>query len=398
MTDTIQEATSSPSATGSAAASPSAASWLQTLLDRASPGDVVTIPADAAHAECQGPIRIEKALTLHGNGCTLWSETGPVLVVNASGTVRLKDLSLEVTGDASEECAFLVERCDRLDLEDTHARGEIRGAGANRIWRYPRAVMLRLEPGQACAPIEITAPGPHTLRWRIAAIGEGEERRPEGTYVKTFTVPAGTKPGTSLEGEILLVGDREGSAPRAVTVAGWVRHATAMPSDAPAPDGEPIRQPATRLSPLLSAAMLFCLAAIAAIAWWWMSPPSRTRLKVSPTHLDWGTLMAGANGYAATTGFIYIACSSDTATNLHVTVNTTVYVPEWNLTNGPVTEEFALTGRVTAIPMEFDISDTGAGPALTVTGFMTVASLDTNVTITPSRIGLSAIVKRPGGS
>jgi stress response protein SCP2 len=66
---------------------------LQRLVDQAAAGSVLHLPRN----EYQGPVRVDKALTIEGNGSTLWSHSGPVMHVEEPG-VRLHNLGIEVTG------------------------------------------------------------------------------------------------------------------------------------------------------------------------------------------------------------------------------------------------------------------------------------------------------------
>ena len=49
--------------------------------------------------EFQGPLRLQKPVIVRGQGCTVWAERGPVIVIESPG-VTLVDLNIEVTGSA----------------------------------------------------------------------------------------------------------------------------------------------------------------------------------------------------------------------------------------------------------------------------------------------------------
>lgn len=129
---------------------PTSASELQVRLDAQPAGARVDF---APRREYPGPVILNQALVLEGSGATLWALEGPVLTVRAP--VRLRNLRIEVTGDAppSDEaaCAILVASGGDLTLENMEVRGRVRGLPREEgIWHYPHGLALGgIAPGMA---------------------------------------------------------------------------------------------------------------------------------------------------------------------------------------------------------------------------------------------------------
>ncbi len=123
---------------------------LQARLDAQPEGASVHF---APRREYPGPVVLRKALVLEGSGATLWALAGPVLVVRAA--VRLRNLRIEVTGDALTEdeaaCAILAAPGGHLTLENVEVRGLVRGLPQEEgVWRYPHGLALGgIAPGVA---------------------------------------------------------------------------------------------------------------------------------------------------------------------------------------------------------------------------------------------------------
>ena len=103
--------------------------------------------------EYPGPVVLNKALVLEGNGATLWALAGPVLTVRA--TVRLCNLRIEITSDAltadAAACAIIVAPGGHLTLENVEVRGLIQGLPQEEgVWHYPHSLALGgIAPGVA---------------------------------------------------------------------------------------------------------------------------------------------------------------------------------------------------------------------------------------------------------
>lgn len=114
---------------------------LQRLVDRAAAGSVLHLPRNEYH----GPVRVDKALTIEGNGSTLWSRSGPVLHVDEPG-VRLHGLGIEVTG--SDECgeagvALSIAAGCAPEMRQVQVRGRVVGLEEETgEWALPPALSL----------------------------------------------------------------------------------------------------------------------------------------------------------------------------------------------------------------------------------------------------------------
>ncbi|QDU93852.1 right-handed parallel beta-helix repeat-containing protein [Lignipirellula cremea] len=147
---------------------------IQQLIDQVGPGGVLKLAP--ARKEFQGPAVIRQPLTIEGQSCTLWSETGPVLCIASDGVV-LKSLNIEVTGpedqDGSAACALQVEHGHALALHQVAVRGNVLGLEKEEgEWRYPRSLRLgRLQSGH---PHHFTAklvvPSPCQFESEIAGL------------------------------------------------------------------------------------------------------------------------------------------------------------------------------------------------------------------------------------
>ena len=107
------------------------ATELQARLDAQPEGASVDF---APRREYPGPVVLNKALLLEGGGATLWALVGPVLTVRAA--VRLRNLRIEVTGDAptadAAACAIIVAPGGHLTLEECGSARPGAGVAAGR--------------------------------------------------------------------------------------------------------------------------------------------------------------------------------------------------------------------------------------------------------------------------
>lgn len=123
---------------------------LQARLDAQPEGASVDF---APRREYPGPVVLNRALVLEGSGATLWALAGPVLTVRAA--VRLRNLCIEVTGDAPPSddaaCAISVASGGHLTLENVEVRGLVRGLPQEGgVWHYPHGLALHgIAPGVA---------------------------------------------------------------------------------------------------------------------------------------------------------------------------------------------------------------------------------------------------------
>jgi len=116
---------------------PSRAGVLQETIAQTPAGGVVSL----TRGEHQGPIYVDKPLTLQGNGAVIWASNGPVIVVQSTG-VSLQDIEVEATapeeGIENSEVALLVAPQGNVQLTNVRTRGRIVGIPeADGEWKIP---------------------------------------------------------------------------------------------------------------------------------------------------------------------------------------------------------------------------------------------------------------------
>jgi stress response protein SCP2 len=121
---------------------PAVASSLQQTVSQTPAGGTVTLP----RGEHQGPLYLDKPIILQGMGAVIWSQNGPVLVVQ-SGGVTLRDVEIEATAPdenvAEADVALWVSPGIEVQLYNVRTRGEIIGVpGAAGTWKLPPALDL----------------------------------------------------------------------------------------------------------------------------------------------------------------------------------------------------------------------------------------------------------------
>lgn len=182
-------------------------SEIQQLIDQIGSGGVLKLTP--AKREFQGPAVIRQPLTIEGQSCTLWSEQGPVLVVQAGGVV-LNGLNIELTGSDDQEgdaaCALKVEGNNDVIFDHVSVRGNVIGLDDEEgEWRYPRSIRIgRLQPGH---PHHFTAklviPVPCQFRSEIAGLSVTPAKS-KGGAVKLQLAIDPLSPGTILRGAITI--------------------------------------------------------------------------------------------------------------------------------------------------------------------------------------------------
>lgn len=116
---------------------------MQRDIDEAEPGATLQI----GHDEYEGPVTVNKPLTLSGKSAVIWVRRGPALIVSASG-VRLESLALEVTRpdngyDEEDDVALKLASGVQISLEDIRVRGRVVGLnGEDGEWRLPATLDL----------------------------------------------------------------------------------------------------------------------------------------------------------------------------------------------------------------------------------------------------------------
>ena len=114
---------------------------LQQTLDNAPTGATIRLP----RGEYRGPIMLNRALTIEGEGAVIWAQNGPVVAVQASG-VTLRGVQIEVTdGSATGEAdvALKVEGAAPT-LSKIGVRGRVVGMSHETAgeWKLPASLDL----------------------------------------------------------------------------------------------------------------------------------------------------------------------------------------------------------------------------------------------------------------
>ena len=178
----------------------------QQRLDAAVDGQSITL----GPGELPGPVIVRTAVTLVGQGTTLWALQGPLVSVESSGVV-LRNLRIEVTGaddggDPQQNCALLVEPGGGVRLENVEVRGLVIGLDEEEgEWRYPTALHLgQLSPDtEQHFLLRLVIPVRCELSSNIAGLEVKPKRLDAGRHELTLQVE-GLLPDTLLTGTICL--------------------------------------------------------------------------------------------------------------------------------------------------------------------------------------------------
>jgi stress response protein SCP2 len=177
---------------------------LQRLVDEAPAGSVVQLPRN----EYAGPLRVDRPLTIEGNGSTVWSRVGPVVRVSGPG-VRLRNLGIEVTGSDREGDADVALSIAPGCLPELHAvqvRGRVAGLQQEAgDWALPGALSLgTLAPRHRSEfRLALRVPVECRLISAVAGVRLAPETLRAGDNEVTLTVE-GVSPDTLIAGEIVL--------------------------------------------------------------------------------------------------------------------------------------------------------------------------------------------------
>ena len=124
-------------ATAGAVAAVGTMGALQKTIDQATTGATVRLP----RGEYRGPIRIQRALTLEGEGAVIWAQSGPVVVIASAG-VTLRGVQIEVTGEENGVALHVEGAAPTLDKVEV--RGRVVGMSHETAgdWQLPVALDL----------------------------------------------------------------------------------------------------------------------------------------------------------------------------------------------------------------------------------------------------------------
>ncbi|GFK95296.1 General stress protein 16U [Fundidesulfovibrio magnetotacticus] len=213
----------------------------QALLDGPKSGPEVALGPESSARELQGPAVLHGPRTLDGRGATLWTASGPALLVAGEG-VTVRNLRVEVTKDGArgdEACAVVMLPGARADFENVEVRGNVRGVpGEEGEWNLPASLPLGIL-GRAHEYVfvaGVTLPVPCTVHASVSGMRVEPESLPAGTGELRLHVRGGSFfNDTVLHGRIEL---RTRCFRRAIMVTGHVVDAAAQ---GVAPPPGPIR-------------------------------------------------------------------------------------------------------------------------------------------------------------
>jgi len=114
--------------------------------------------------EIEGPLVIDRPITIMGNGATIWARRGPVLSIR-SQDVQLEKLNLEVTDrkpgkTPKANCALLVDGVKDPKLSDVSIQGNVIGLkGEKRRWHCPHSIRVYVPSNRSCEiPLRFSIP------------------------------------------------------------------------------------------------------------------------------------------------------------------------------------------------------------------------------------------------
>ncbi|MCA8992453.1 MAG: hypothetical protein KDA88_10760 [Planctomycetaceae bacterium] len=182
---------------------------LQHELGRAQVGQ--TIDFDPPGTIITGPIKFHQKspVTVDGQGGTIWSTSGPVVVIE-SGEVVLQSLTIAVIGKtpsatATLETAIEVKPGARVTLRDVTVVGKTQGLATNEeAWRLPGQLDLgTLKPGTQKFKLRLAIGEDVTFVSDLAGLSFDPSYLPAGAHEVDVTLPD-LYDGTRLRGMVLL--------------------------------------------------------------------------------------------------------------------------------------------------------------------------------------------------
>lgn len=161
-----------PLASSPVASAPVVAGSLQHRVAQTPPGGTLSL----SPGEYQGPIVLDKPITLDGNGAAVWAHCGPVVTISSS-RVSITNLDIEATAPdalvADSGVALRVEAGTHPHLESVKTRGEVLGvAGLEGAWHLPPALDLGEFAPRALNSfiLRVEVPGACELKTPVAGV------------------------------------------------------------------------------------------------------------------------------------------------------------------------------------------------------------------------------------
>lgn len=171
---------------------------LQKTLDGAPVGATIQLP----RGEYRGPIVINRALAIEGEGAVIWAQNGPVVSVKSAG-VTLRGIQIEATGDETD-VALLIEGAAPT-LSNVGVRGRVIGAMGEAAgeWKLPASLALgEFAPrSRSSWRFEIEVPVDCQLKTSISGL-QLQPAHVEAGKHEVEIVASGIGPDTFLAGQI----------------------------------------------------------------------------------------------------------------------------------------------------------------------------------------------------
>ena len=157
-------------------------SALSDIIANTPAGGTAALPA----GEYEGPVVINKPLTLRGSSATVWSKHGSVIEVSSQG-VTLEGLRVEITEGAFSEPAITAKF--PVNIRDVEVLGTVSGFGAeDGECGIPRALQLgELSPSEENGFImTVDIPAPAKLVCTAASGCSSAEAAPLRWFIRRF--------------------------------------------------------------------------------------------------------------------------------------------------------------------------------------------------------------------
>lgn len=200
----------------------SSAGLMQTQISQTPPGGTLRLTP----GEYRGPIVLDRAITIQGQGAVVWAHNGPVVVVNSMG-VMLSDLDIEVTapeeGLAEAKVALKVTPGMQPRLENVRIRGEVEGiASIEGDWKLPDTLDLGEFAPRAINSyrVQVEVPNECELKTSVAGVSFVPARLASGPHELEIRVE-NVGADTFLAG---IVEFKSGGIARTVALSGRAAH------------------------------------------------------------------------------------------------------------------------------------------------------------------------------
>jgi hypothetical protein len=193
--------------------------------------------------EYAGPIVLNRALVLDGQGSTIWSLAGPVVSCQAKG-ITLRNLRIEVTGatdtgGVEDQCALKVAHGYTPTFENVEVRGTVIGIPQEEgEWRYPHTLQIGSVPfgSESDLIMRVWVPVPCEVSSKISGLEVQPRRLEPGTNEITLHIERIAK-DTLLSGMLFITTPH---LRRSIVLNGYISNVKAKKSRSKKPVGPSI--------------------------------------------------------------------------------------------------------------------------------------------------------------